>query len=36
MSWENTYNQLKKELGRVPTVDEVQRRMLEIAFGRVE
>lgn len=34
MSWEDTYNQLREELGRVPTVDEVQNRMLEIAFGR--
>lgn len=36
MSWDNAYNQLKQELGREPTIDEVQRRMLEMAEGRIQ
>jgi hypothetical protein len=31
MSWDEAYKQLEQELGREPTVDEVQRRMLETA-----
>jgi len=36
MNWETIYNQLREELGRMPTTDEVQQRMLEIAFGRAK
>ena len=31
MSWDDAYNQLEQELGREPNVEEVQRRMLELA-----
>ena len=33
MSWDQIYRQLQKELGRAPTAEEVQRRLLEI-FAR--
>ncbi len=35
MSWDDAYNQLEQEFGREPTIDEVQRRMLEIAESRL-
>ena len=31
MSWDDAYNQLEEELGRKPKIEEVQRRMLELA-----
>jgi hypothetical protein len=36
MSWDNAYNQLEQELGREHTIDEVQRRMLEMAESRIQ
>jgi hypothetical protein len=35
MSWDEAYKQLKKELGREPRSDEVQKRMLEIAAQQI-
>ncbi len=35
MSCDNTYNQLERQFGREPTIDEVQRRMLEMAESRL-
>ena len=31
MTWDDTYNQLKEELGRKPKIVEVQQRLLEMA-----
>jgi hypothetical protein len=32
MSWDYTYDTLKKELNRDPSVEEVQRRIIEFAL----
>ena len=29
LDWDNLYHQLKKELGRDPSIEEVQQKMLE-------
>ena len=36
MSLDDAYNPLEQEFGREPTIDEVQRRMLEIAESRIQ
>jgi len=36
MSWDQAYNELRKKLGREPTVAEIQNKMLEIARARLE
>ena len=33
MSWDEIYNQVKREKGREPRSDEVQKRMLEAEFN---
>ena len=32
MSWDEIYNQMKRELGHEPKSDEVQKRIVEAAF----
>jgi hypothetical protein len=36
MSWDETYRQLKQELGREPNSGEVQKEMLEIAERKIQ
>jgi len=36
MSWDESYRQLKQELGREPNSGEVQKRMLEIAKRKIQ
>jgi hypothetical protein len=36
MSWDEAYKQLERELGREPTIGEVQKRMLEIAEWKIQ
>jgi hypothetical protein len=35
ISWDDAYKQLEQKLRRVPNVDEVQRRLLEMAEVRI-
>jgi len=36
MSWDEAYRQLEQELGREPTIGEVQKRMLEMAEWKIQ